>query len=401
MPASGTGAALPLDGEFGLHPAAAALLPLWQEGKLAIVQATGMHDPTRSHFEAEDYLEMGTPGNKSTASGWLHRHLASAANLPSEILIPALAAGYYPPTSLLGSTQAITLADATYFEYLWGPWQWQDAQRTAQRPLYTVAGTDIGTAGLQAMNAVDIVQAYTSDTYTPAGGAQYPDDGDGTGDLFALAAQLIKADVGLRVVTIDHAGFDTHEHQGDGAGGEFARLVQILADSLSAFYTDLDASGLAGRLTVLTLTEFGRRTAENADRGTDHGHAFPMLLLGGHVIGGLHGVFPGLEPENMFEGIDLDVTTDFRRVLSEVLIRRMGNPELGQVFPGYTGYEPLGVVEGDDLPPVYGPRPGAENIMAVIRDAQGGGSQASGLDCSGNGGVGPEDVACTVESIFR
>jgi len=352
VPASGSNSAWELDGQFGLHPATAALQPLWQDGRLAVVHATGMHDPTRSHFEAEDFIEMGTPGNKSIGSGWLNRHLASASNLPDEILIPALAAGYYQPTSLLGSSEALTISDATYFEYLWGPWQWQDAERTAQRPLYGGGLSEVHTAGLQAMNAVDIVHAFTSDSYSPAGGAQYP-EGD-LGNLLSLAAQLIKADVGIRVVTVDHGGFDTHENQGTGGGGEFAVLVKNLADGLAAFYTDLEAVNVMDRVTILTMTEFGRRVEENANQGTDHGHASPMLLLGKNVNGGIHGVFPGLERDRMFEGIDVEVTTDFRQVLSEVLIRRLGNPRLGTVFPGYTEYQPLGVVRGEDLTPVYG-----------------------------------------------
>jgi len=355
VPTSGNNAAWPLDGEFGLHPATVALRPLWQDGKLAVVHATGMHDPTRSHFEAEDYLEMGTPGDKSIASGWLHRHLASAANLPEEILIPALSVGYYQPTSLLGSAEALTIPDASYFEYLWGPWQWQDPERTAQRTLYAGGSSEVHAAGLHAMNAVDVVHAYTSDSYSPGGGAAYPEDE--LGNLLALAAQLLRADVGIRVVTVDQGGYDHHENEGEAGDGDLATLFKSLADGLLAFVTDLDAANLMGRVTILTMTEFGRRVEENADRGTDHGHAAPMLLLGGPVAGGLHGRFPGLEPENMFEEIDLEVTTDFRRVLSEVLIRRLGNPKLGTVFPGYREYDPLGVVRGTDLAPDYGGGP--------------------------------------------
>jgi len=203
-----------------------------------------------------------------------------------------------------------------------------------------------------AMNAVDVVHAITSDQYRPGGAARYPEDE--LGNLLALAAQLIRAEVGIRIVTVDHGGFDTHENEGAAGGGQFAELVRTLADGLAAFFTDLDAAGMSRRLTILTMTELGRRVEENANQGTDHGHAAPMLLLGGEVIGGVHGTFPGLEPERMFEGIDLEVTTDFRRVLSEVLIRRLGNPRLGDVFPGYSGYEPLGVVEGKDRVPDYG-----------------------------------------------
>ena len=400
VPVSGDDAALPLDGEFGLHPAAAPLHPFWQDGHMAIVHACGMHHPTRSHFEAEDFIELGTPGSKSIGTGWLHRHLASATNLPGEILIPALSAGYYTATSLYGETGALTLAGAEMFEYLWGPWHWQDSERASQRQLYSRDTTDVHVSGAQAMNAVDIVHAYASGDYTPAGGAQYP--GGEFGDLMALAARMIKADVGIRIVTVDHGGWDTHENQGYGAGGEFATLARELADGIAAFLTDLSASGLGNRVTVLTMTEFGRRVHENQDQGTDHGHAAPMMLLGGRVIGGLHGTFPGLEPENMFEEIDVEVTTDYRRVCSEVLIRRLGNPNLGVVFPGYSGYEPLGVVEGEDLTPIYGGLVGAPLISDVIKEAMGGGQGTNtALDCSGDGQVTAADVPCTVESIFR
>ena len=286
------------------------------------------------------------------------------------------------------------------FEYLWGPWQWQDPERAAQRPLYARGSSDIHTAGIQAMNAVDIVHAYASGDYTPAGGAQYP--GGEFGDLMKLSARLIKADVGVRIVTVDSGSWDTHENQGYGSDGEFAGLVRELADGIAALLTDLGASGLGDRVTVVTMTEFGRRVAQNEDDGTDHGHAAPMMLFGENVIGGFHGTFPGLEPENMFEGIDLEVTTDFRRVLSEILIRRLGNPHLGVVFPGYIGYQPLGVVQGEDLTPIYGSQSGAPLISAVIRDAQQSGQNVdTSLDCTGDGDVTSADVPCTVEPIFR
>ena len=349
VPVSGDGAALPLGSGFGLHPAASQLLPLYEDGRLAIVHATGMHDPTRSHFEAQDFMELGTPGNKSVADGWLHRHLASAANLPSEILIPALAAGFMQPVSLLGNNETLTIDNTEYFTFSTGPWQWQEAQRTSLRRLYEGAASTVHGAGLQTMNSVDIVETHVSGDYTPSGGAVYPDNEVGT--RFKLVAQMLKAELGVRIVTIDIGGWDTHESQGSGSGGFFANLIGSLSASLAAFYTDTAASGFGDRITTVTMTEFGRRVDENGDGGTDHGHAAPMLLLGDNVIGGLHGEWPGLAPSNLFEGLDLEVTTDFRRVLSEVLIRRLGNPELATVFPGYAGYAPLGVVYGEDLPP--------------------------------------------------
>jgi uncharacterized protein (DUF1501 family) len=349
IPVSGAEAALTLDGNFGLHPAAAPLLPLFEDGRLAIVHATGMHDPTRSHFEAQDFMELGTPGRKTTGEGWLHRHLASAPGMPSEITVPALSAGFMQPTSLLGNLQTLTVDDTEYFTFSTGPASWQDSQRSALRQLYEAGSSRVHVAGLQTMNGVDIVETYGGGEYTPEGGAVYNDDP--FGNRMQLVARMLKIDLGIRVVTVDVGGWDTHEGQGEGSGGFFATLVGGLSAALDAFYTDMAASGYGDRFTLVTMTEFGRRIDENGDAGTDHGHAAPMLLLGDNVIGGLHGVWPGLEPASRFEGIDLEVTTDYRRVLSEVLIRRLGNPNLATVFPGYQGYEPLGVVQGEDAPP--------------------------------------------------
>jgi uncharacterized protein (DUF1501 family) len=351
IPLIGDGAAATLDDGFGLHPAAEALMPLYDSGRMAIVHATGMHNPTRSHFEAQDFIELGTPGDKTIGSGWLHRHLASAANLPSEILVPAMAAGGMQPTSLLGSGETLTLDDPEFFTFGTGPWLWLDEQRAAMERIYGLETSIVNATGLQSMNAVDIVATHVTGAYQPAGGAQYTDDE--AGSRFALAAQMLSLDIGIQVVTVDIGGWDTHENQGTGSGGTFAGLVGSLSEGLVAFMTDMGARSIGDRLTVVVMTEFGRRLAENGDQGTDHGHATPMLLLGSNVNGGLHGTFPGLAPDQLFEGVDLEVTTDYRQVLSEVLIKRLGNRKIGEIFPGYTGYEALGVVQGADLPPIY------------------------------------------------
>jgi uncharacterized protein (DUF1501 family) len=337
-----------LDGSFGLHPAAAPLLQLYDSGRLAVVHATGMHDPTRSHFEAQDYLELGTPGDKTVGSGWLHRHLATATNLPPEIMIPALASGNLQPMSLLGSGETLTLSDPEFFSFGTGPWRWNEQQHDALQALYGLDSTAVHAAGTQSINSVDIVQTYVTEDYRPAGDAEYAQDD--TGARFELAAQMISLDLGIQVVTVDVGGWDTHENQGAASGGTFAGLVGSLSQGLSAFQTDMDARGLSERMTIVVMTEFGRRLTENTDQGTDHGHAVPMLLLGDNVVGGLHGQWPGLETGQLFEGLDLEVTTDFRRVLSEVLSKRLGNPNISEVFPGYEGFSPMGVVRGFDLP---------------------------------------------------
>lgn len=351
VPLSGADSALTLDGGFGLHPAAAPLMPFYDTGRLAVVHATGMHDPTRSHFEAQDYMELGTPGVKSIGSGWLHRHLASAAHLPSEILIPALAAGTMQPLSLLGSGETLTLDDPEFFTFATGPWQWVEEQRIVMEQIYGLETSVVNAAGLQSMNAVDIVATHVTGPYNPAGGAVYS-PGE-TGDRFQLAAQMLSLDLGIQVVTIDLGAWDTHENQGSGSGGMFSGLVGSLSAGLAAFMTDMEARGIGDRLTVVVMTEFGRRLEENGDLGTDHGHAVPMLVMGPNVNGGFHGSFPGLAPGQLFEGVDVEVTTDYRQVLSEILIKRLGNRRIGEIFPDYTDYNAMGVVQGADLPPIY------------------------------------------------
>lgn len=357
VPVSGTGAALPLNDQFGLHPAAAALHPLYQSGKLAVIQAVGSAG-SRSHFDAMKFLELGTPGIKTTPQGWITRHLETAANLPANLIIPALATGVSPPTSLQGSTEMVNMVDSGTFQLgQIGNWSWVTADEwTTLRRLYQRGDSFVHTAGIQALNAAGLIENYVHGTYTPSNGAKYPDPISLFGIHLRLIAQLIKLDVGLRVATVDLGGWDTHEYQGVRSGGTFHRLLTELSDSLAAFYTDLDdssANSPAKRLTVIVQSEFGRRIRENANEGTDHGTANPVLVLGGNVRGGLHGNWPGLHPDQRYDSADLAPTTDFRRVLSEVLIRRLANPKLGEVFPKYDGYSPLGFVGGTDLPPDY------------------------------------------------
>jgi uncharacterized protein (DUF1501 family) len=347
VPISGADA---LTSEFGLHAAVSPLLPLYQDGKLAIVLAAGLSEANRSHFDAQEYMDRGTPGSRTTATGWLARHLLSADNLPPDIVMPALSVGSTQATSLLGDRETINLSGVSRFNLDVGPWQWRDAQRLALRQMYASDGTWLHHSGLQALDAMDIVELNTTGSYTPANGAHYP--GGSFSDALQVVSQMIKLDLGLRVAALDLGGWDTHS--GQDSGNYFANLLGELAGGLAAFYTDLDGSGSANhtqRLTIVVLSEFGRRLYENANRGSDHGHGNVMMVLSGNAIGGLHGSWPGLAPHQLFDSADLAVTTDFRRVLSEILIRRMGNPHLGFVFPGYTGYAPLGVVEGFDIPP--------------------------------------------------
>lgn len=339
---------------FGLHPAALALRDLYADGRLALIPAAGMHNDSRSHFDAMSYMELGTPGSNFGSSGWITRHLATTPHQAPGAMLPAMASGTYLPQSLAGSLEAVSVDYPGALTLDNGPWLWRWAQRTALRALYEGGGTAMHAAGVRTLNLADIVELNVSETYTPPPGITYPQDEHGFGDHLQVVAQMIKLQLGLSTVTIDLGGWDTHEFQGEGGAGYFAALVAALADGLAALYADMVASGYANRVTLVAMSEFGRRLEENATAGTDHGHGGMLLVLGGNVNGGLYGAWPGLHPAALFEGIDLETTTDYRRVLSEILIRRLGNPNLGIVFPGYTDYAPLGIVQGVDLTPNYG-----------------------------------------------
>ena len=357
VPVTGPDAALPLAGQFGLHPSAAPLLDLYQDGRLAIVQAAGLDEANRSHFESMEFMELGTPGVATTPTGWLTRHLQTSDCLPAEAIMPTLAMGDLQQASLRGDYEAVNLHSPGSFNLHSGPWRWRPSQRTALRSLYQGGDSLLHATGSQALDAVDVIELYVTDDYTPANGAAYPSTG--FGDHLRVIAQMVKLDLGLSVATLDLGGWDTHA----GQSYYLPVLLDELSRGLSAFFTDLDGGGSndhTQRLTVVVQSEFGRRFVENADDGTDHGHGNVMMVLSGNANGGLHGSWPGLGPGELFEGVDLEVTTDYRRILSEVLIRRLGNNKLGLVFPGYSDYSPLGVVAGEDLEPDYKGGPGSQ-----------------------------------------
>jgi uncharacterized protein (DUF1501 family) len=333
---------------FGFHPAMAPLYDLYQAGKLSIIMACGMAANERSHFDSMNWLELGTPGVSGTTSGWLARHLATANNLPAEIVLPSLAVGSFQPVSLLSNFETISLRDPSSFNLSTGPWPWRNARRYTLRQLVEARNTWLHQSCRQALDASDIMELYASGTYTPRPGSNYPDSE--FGDHLKVVAQLIKLDLGLRIATLDLGGWDTHANQGV-TTGVFAELLTDLAQGLRAFWHDLDGSpSYTQRLTVVVMSEFGRRVAQNQDSGTDHGHGNNFFVLSGNATGGLHGAWPGLAPGQLNDG-DVEVTTDFRQVLSEILIRRLGNPRIDLVFPGYSNYSPLGIVHGQDLPP--------------------------------------------------
>ncbi len=326
---------LPLNDQFGLHPALSPLYDLYQQGKAGVVHAVGLDVDTRSHFDAQEYIELGTPGNKSVASGWITRHLQATG--VSSILPTISTSGL--PTSLLNFVPTVSLSSPEEFS-LWDNGL-RESHMTALRQLYK-GDSIVHRAGARTLDALDIVSPLSGNGYQPSNGATYNDDEFGT--QLKTVAQMIKLDAGLRVATVDFGGWDTHEYQNDGNGGYMGDLLNSLASGLANFYLDLD-SGYTEKLSVVVVSEFGRRLVQNDSYGTDHGHGNVMFTLGGNVNGGqVYGNWPGLGNEQLYDHADLAVTTDYRQILSELLSKRLGNNDVESVFPGFSGsYNPLGM----------------------------------------------------------
>lgn len=366
--ASGTYGALPLTladstaTGFGLHPSAVGLKGLWDAGKLAIIHSCGMPNiVTRSHFDAQLFLDLGTPGQQSVGTGWLTRAWNTQPGITANPTLPLVAINSRQPANLLGSTQALSMPSPTDFALNSGAWQWQQFRsgmpagtkglnETLASMWAGQTGVEIG--GQRADTALRVIgqQAYTSTL--PAG---WPTTNFAR-QLWTVA-QSIRFNLGLRFATLDLGSWDTHNGQGTAGSGYhyYQNKIVELSEALTAFYNDLNAGGEAARVTVIVQSEFGRRVRQNGSGGTDHGYGNPMLVLGGPVNGRrFYGQWLGLDPQVLSPYFgDVPVTTDFRRVFSELLIRRMGNNRLGNVFPGYTGYAPLGVFQGTDIAPQY------------------------------------------------
>lgn len=338
---------------LGLHSMASPLKELYDARDLAFIHACGLDDDTRSHFDAMDYIERGTPGNKTTGSGWLTRHLQTIDGAAG--LIPALSANVSTPTSLLSSTEAVAMTSPQNFG-LRSPWRYNndnnDSMFAALKTLYPGSGANLlDIAGRRTIETIEAIQTANVDSYAPAPGVTYPDSSFGSS--LKTVAQTIKLDLGVRVATVDLGGWDTHENQGSDGGGYFASQIDELSRGLHALYEDLAA--YQDRLTVVVMSEFGRRLGANDSNGTDHGHGNVMLVIGGNVNGGkVYGNWPGIEPENLDQRQDLKITTDYRIILGEIVTRRLGNTKLGQVFPGLTAdlYQPLGLVNGSVPGPI-------------------------------------------------
>lgn len=350
-PARQAGAAgvLDLDGRFGLHPALAPLHELYGAGELAVLHACGNPLASRSHFEAQDLMEIGTGGNKNLPSGWLNRLItACPEDAARRSALSAVAMTSQLPRSFYGPEEAIAIADLARFGVTGGgpvagesadmaPAMGDGERMSAARSFAEIYENAVGDAlhgaGQEGFAAIDLLKKVKTGSYKPSAGAKYP--GGNFGRALRQVAQLIKADVGLEVAFVEIGGWDTHANQGAATGALAGRLTEF-GGGLAAMHRDLGER--MSDVLVLTMSEFGRTARQNGNRGTDHGHGTAFFALGGPVKGGkVLGQWPGLGPDKLFEGRDLAITTDYRDFFAEACVQHMGVApgDLANIFPQF------------------------------------------------------------------
>jgi uncharacterized protein (DUF1501 family) len=330
-----TDGAINLDGFFGLNPAMKSLEKFWSSKQLAVIHSAGSPDNTRSHFDAQDYMEAGTPGVKSTRDGWLNRVLQTSES-DKDSPFRAVAMNGQIPRTLVGRAPTIAMTNLSDFAINAGVYT-QSVQGGFEGIYRQNAGGGLGDTGKETFEAVNFLKQANPAQYLPENGAQYPNSQ--LGNSLRQIAQLIKAGVGLEAAFAETGGWDTHSNQAglNGSRGQLANLLRDFAQAIAAFADDLGAKRMDD-VVILTMSEFGRTARENGTRGTDHGHANAMLVLGNNVKGGkVYGDWKGLNPQSLYEGRDLAVTTDFRDVLGEVAAKHLGNRNLDKIFPNYAG----------------------------------------------------------------
>ncbi|WP_260704907.1 DUF1501 domain-containing protein [Edaphobacter flagellatus] len=321
---------LNLDGFFGLHPAMASFKPLYEQGHLAIVHAAGSPDSTRSHFDAQDYMESGTPGVKSTDDGWLNRALQAEPLASKPSAFRAVALGTQVPRTLQGKVSAIAVNNLADFSVAGRGPQTSPISNAFQAMYDSSSDSILHGTGQETFEAVKMLKAANPAKYQPAAGVTYPNTP--FGNSLKQIAQLLKANLGVEAAFSDIGGWDTHQNQGN-VNGQLANRLREFSDTIAAFWRDMGDD--AQNITLVTMSEFGRTARQNGTGGTDHGHANVMFVLGGQVRGGkVYGKWPGLANEQLNEGRDLAVTTDFRRVLGEAAYKTLGSRNLDLVFPG-------------------------------------------------------------------
>jgi len=322
----------PLDTFFGLCKPLWALLPAYTAGHLLMVHATGSNDPTHSHFDAIKWMEYGIPTlhNPGIFTGYVARHLQTIQPLGGPIRAVSISSTL--PKSLAGGPSTLPIKDLTQFDLPGRP-----STRFDRRQLilegYEGFPDPLGSSGLDTFTTIDMLKKINVGGYKPANNAVYPDTAFGRG--LKSTAALIKADVGVEVIEVDRGGWDTHSNQGTLDGNMKVKLEEI-AGSMAAFYQDMSTTH-GNKYTMLVCTEFGRRVEENVSAGTDHGHASCWFFMGGNIKGGrVLATWPGLAKAQRYKGLDLEVTIDYRDLVSEIIQKRLGNPRLDVVFPSYT-----------------------------------------------------------------
>jgi uncharacterized protein (DUF1501 family) len=320
-----------LDGFFGLHPSLSALQPIWNQRHLAVVHAAGSPDPSRSHFDAQDFMESGTPGVKATEDGWLNRALRELPASVDKSTFRAIGLGPSLPRILTGHEPAVALNNINDFGVGGRNPGLSPAANTFEAMYANSVDSVMHGSGQETFAAVKMLKAADPSKYKPGIGADYPKGR--FGDSLKQLCQLIKANLGVQVAFADIGGWDHHVNEGS-TQGQIANVLHEFAQSLGAFWIDL--GDLAEDTVIVTMSEFGRTARENGNRGTDHGHANVMFVMGGPVKGGkVYGRWPGLDQSQLYDGRDLAVTTDFRRVLGEAVYQHLGNKALPEVFPGF------------------------------------------------------------------
>ncbi|HEY2040253.1 MAG TPA: DUF1501 domain-containing protein [Edaphobacter sp.] len=334
---------LDLDGFFGLHPAMASLKPLYDQGHLAMVHAAGSPDMTRSHFDAQDYMESGTPGVKATQDGWLNRALQAERLSSTPSPFRAVALGPQVPRTLEGRVPAVAVSDLRDFTVAGRGPQASPISNAFQAMYDSSTDSILHGTGQETFEAVKMLRSANPGKYQPANGVFYPNTP--FGNSLRQIAQLLKANLGVEAAFSEISGWDTHQNQGN-SQGQLANRLREFSDSISAFWHDMGDD--AANISLVTMSEFGRTARQNGTGGTDHGHANVMFVLGGQAKGGkVYGKWPGLDNHQLNEGRDLAVTTDFRNVLAEAAVHTLGSRNLDLVFPG-------GAIANSSFPGILG-----------------------------------------------
>lgn len=326
---------LDLDGFFGLHPSLASFQPMWNQKHLAIVHAAGSPDPTRSHFDAQDFMESGTPGTKATEDGWLNRSLNALPG--SQSAFRAVAMGPAVPRILSGPEAAVAMNNINDFGVGGRNGKPSPLENSFEAMYAGSVDAVLHGSGQETFDAVKMLKSANPGQYSPVAGVDYPRGR--FGESLKQLAQLIKANLGVRIAFADIGGWDHHVNEGN-TDGQIANVLREFSQSLASFWTDL--GDLAEDTVVVSMSEFGRTVRENGNRGTDHGHANVMFVFGGPVRGGkVYGRWPGLDQSQLYEGRDLALTTDFRTVIGELVRHHLGNRDLNRVFPGFDDRAPI------------------------------------------------------------